>query len=76
VIGVAWTGSEQNFEEFIDRHGLSFPNISDGPGAIYDRFGVPYQPAFALVDADGNVETLIGAADDDVLDMLINNLVS
>jgi peroxiredoxin len=76
VVGVAWTGSEQNFEEFVGRHGITFPNISDAPGAVYDRFGVPYQPAFALVDADGNVETLIGSADDAVLDMLIGNMVS
>jgi hypothetical protein len=76
VVGVAWTGNEQNFEEFVGRHGLTFTNISDAPGAVYDRFEIPYQPAFALVDADGNVETLIGSADDAVLDMLIGNMVS
>jgi hypothetical protein len=35
---------------------------------IYERFGIPAQPAFVVVDADGKVETLLGAVDEETLD--------
>lgn len=70
-IGVAWTGSDAEFQEFVDRHGLSFPQISDDVADVYGRFGVAYQPALAIVHPDGAVETLFGAADEELLDSLI-----
>ena len=76
MVGVAWTGSESDFEDFVSRHGLTFPSLSDGAGAVYDRFQIPYQPAFAVVRPDGQVETLLGSAGDDVIDMIIRDAVS
>jgi peroxiredoxin len=76
VIGVAWTGSESDFEDFVGRHGLTFPSLSDDAGDVYDRFQIPYQPAFALVRPDGRVETLLGSAGDDVIDMIIRDATS
>ena len=70
-VGVAWTGSEGEFQEFIDRHGLTFPQISDDQADVFTRFGVAAQPALAIVHPDGAVETLLGAADDELLDSLI-----
>lgn len=75
MIGVAWTGSEADFEDFVDRHRLTFPSISDAPGTVFDRFGIPYQPAFALVHTDGRIDSLLGSADADVIDMIIGQAI-
>jgi len=73
---VAWTGSSGDYADFAARHGLTFPSLDDTPGSIYDRFEVPYQPAFAIVRPDGTVETLLGAGDDAIIDMLISAALS
>lgn len=73
MVGVAWTGSEGDFEDFVGRHGLTFPSLSDAPGEIFGRFEIPYQPAFAMVRPDGRVETLLGSADDTVIDMIVRD---
>ena len=75
-IGVAWAGSDDDFQDFIDEHDLTFPQISDDPGAVFDRFGVPAQPALVLSAADGTVERLLGAVDDTALDNLLTALTT
>jgi peroxiredoxin len=70
-VGVAWTGTDAEFQEFIDRHGLTFPQISDDAADVYRRFDVAAQPALAIIRPDGEVETLFGAADGELLDSLI-----
>jgi len=67
-VGVAWAGDDAEFAEFIDRHALTFPQISDPAGEIYDRFEVPIQPALAVVDVDGEVTTFFGAIDGEQID--------
>lgn len=49
---------------FVDRHDLSFTNVDDRDGVVFERFGVPGQPAWAFVAQDGTVTTHIGALDD------------
>ena len=39
-------------QDFIDKHGLTFPQISDDPGDVFNRFGVSYQPALVIVNTD------------------------
>ncbi len=75
MVGVAWTGSSSDYNDFATRYGLTFPSLDDTSGAVYERFGIPYQPAFAVVSPDGTVETLIGAGDDEVIDMLISGML-
>jgi len=75
-IGVAWTGSDDEFQGFIDEHGLTFPQLSDDAGEVYARFEVPAQPAFVVVDAAGNVETLFGAVEGDILDDIIQDAIA
>jgi hypothetical protein len=50
---------------------LTFPQISDDAADVFTRFGVATQPALALILPDGEVQTLYGAADDELLDSLI-----
>lgn len=75
-MGVAWTGSDDQFREFIDRYELTFPQISDDGGEIYTRFEIPAQPGFAFILPSGEVQTLIGAADEAVLDSLISGALA
>lgn len=75
-VGVAWTGDDESFQGFIDDHGLTFPQISDDPGDVFERFDVPAQPALVLVAVDGTVERLLGAVDETALDNLLDALVA
>lgn len=69
---MAWTGDDDSFQDFIDEHGLTFPQISDDPGAVYERFDVAFQPALAIVKTDGSIETVAGMVDDTLLDQIIS----
>jgi peroxiredoxin len=71
-VGVAWTGSDGAFQDFIDEHGLTFPQISDDPGDVFDRFGVAYQPALVIVNTDGSTELVAGAVGDELLSQIIS----
>jgi peroxiredoxin len=68
---VAWTGNDDAFQGFIDKHGLTFPQISDDPGDVFNRFGVSYQPAIVIVNTDGSTELLAGSVDEELLDQVI-----
>ena len=72
---MAWTGDEDSFQDFIDRHGVTFPNIDDGPGEVFNRFGISYQPALVIVGTDGSTETVAGAVDDSLLEQIISEAV-
>jgi hypothetical protein len=43
---------------------------------VFGRFQVPGQPAFAVVHPDGSVETLLGAADGELLDSLVERALA
>jgi hypothetical protein len=43
---------------------------------VFQRFEVPSQPAFALVTASGEVETLLGSADEELLDSIITDALA
>lgn len=75
-MGVAWVGDDASFQDFVDEHGLTFPQISDDPGDVFLRFEVPSQPAFAIVDADGSVELVQGAVDEATLDEILTDATS
>lgn len=62
-------------QAFVDRHGLTFPSLRDDDGAIFARFGVPAQPAWAFVGPDGTVETALGAQPEDELVARLGALV-
>ena len=74
-VGVAWFGDDDAFQGFIDQHGLTFPQVSDDPGEVYARFGIASQPALAVISADGEVQQVFGAVDDDTLDGILRRAV-
>jgi peroxiredoxin len=67
-VGVAWYGDDPSFQGFVDKYGLTFPQISDNGGSVFSRFGVPQQPAMALIDAAGAVQVSLGAVEEGALD--------
>ena len=67
-VGVAWYGDDASFQGFIDKHGLTFPQVSDDAGDVFARFDAPAQPAMAIIDAAGVVQVSLGAVDDATLD--------
>lgn len=68
---MAWYGDDESFQGFVDKHGLTFPQVADDPGDVFARFGVPSQPALVVVRPDGSTEQLLGAVDEDVLENLL-----
>jgi hypothetical protein len=60
----------------MDRYDLTFPQISDESGDVFARFEIPTQPAFVIIRPDGEVQTLYGAADDQLLDSLITDALA
>lgn len=73
-VGVAWSGADAAFKDFIVRHGLTFPQISDSAGNVYLRFSIASQPALAIIDADGAVQTFLGALDETSLDNALTSI--
>ena len=61
---MTWLGSESSYASFIERHGLTFPNIDDSEGEIFARFGVVGQPAWAMVKPNGEAEVMMGVLSD------------
>lgn len=73
---MAWFGSDDSFQDFVDRHGLTFPQVSDDDGVVFARFEVPAQPALVIISPDGEVQTLFGAVDEALLDDIIGDAVA
>ncbi len=72
---MSWKGSERSAEEFVARHGLSFPSIYDPTGEVFSRFRVLSQPAYAFSDGSGGIELVPGAMDFGELDAAMAGLV-
>ena len=71
---MAWAGDENAFADFITRHDLTFPQISDNAGEVYARFSIPSQPAVVVVGTDGTTRTFLGAVDEASLDAALTDV--
>ncbi|MBY0387172.1 MAG: protein disulfide oxidoreductase [Mycobacterium pseudokansasii] len=60
-VGVAAQDQLPAMRQFVDRYQLSaFPQLADTDAAIWARFGVVAQPAFAFVGATGHIDVVEG----------------
>ncbi|MDZ7885450.1 MAG: protein disulfide oxidoreductase [Mycobacterium sp.] len=75
-VGVAALDQEPAMQEFVDRYDLGFTNIADVDGAVWQRFGVTAQPAFAFVGADGSVDVVRGTLGEPALSTRVSTLVN
>lgn len=73
---MAWAGDSGSYQDFISRHGLTFVNLDDSEGDVFQRFNVPGQPAWAFVSQDGTAEVELGGLSASELDDRVMNLTS
>lgn len=67
-VGVAAQDEVSAMKDFVDRFNLgSFPHIADTDAAVWQRFGVTYQPAYAFIGSDGSVAMETDQLDKDEL---------
>lgn len=58
-VGVAAQDQLPAMQEFAAKHRIdAFTNLNDERAAVWAKFGVTYQPAFAFISADGKVEVV------------------
>ena len=55
---------------------MTFPQIDDTSAEVFRRFGVAAQPAFAVITAEGEVQTLLGAVDEELLDQIVEAAIA
>ncbi|WP_428350795.1 protein disulfide oxidoreductase [Mycolicibacterium sp.] len=60
-LGVAGLAEVPAMKEFVDKYPVdTFTQLADTDGAVWTKFGVTQQPAFAFLNADGNIEVVRG----------------
>jgi peroxiredoxin len=58
-LGVAALDEVPAMRQFVERHGLGgFGHVADTDTAVWKRFGVTAQPAYAFIGADGEVDVV------------------
>ena len=75
-LGVPGLGEVADMREFVagTRTG-AMTHVVDADGALWQRFGVVAQPAFAFVGADGSVRTFGGSLDQQSLRQAVDELL-
>jgi hypothetical protein len=65
VVGMPGRGEVAEMQEFVADTGTGgLTHLVDADGSLWRRFGVVYQPAFALVSTDGTVRLHRGGMDE------------
>lgn len=58
-VGVAAQDEVPAMQQFVDTYPVGgFTHLADTDGAVWAKFGVTYQPAYAFIDADGGVDVV------------------
>lgn len=67
-VGVAAQDEVPAMRDFVARYDLgSFPHLADTEAAVWRRFGVTYQPAYAFVSSSGEIQVETRQLDKDEL---------
>lgn len=76
-VGVAGLGETADMRDFVEDYDVdAFEHLADLDGALWQRFGVVQQPAYAFVDATGTVEVVRGELGEDGLAQHMATLTS
>lgn len=60
-VGVAGLDEVPAIQEFVDKSPVkAFTQLVDSDGAVWAKFGVTQQPAFAFVQPDGGIDVVTG----------------
>ena len=74
-LGVASRDSVEAMASFVDGFGVGgFPHAADVDGVLWDRFGVPYQPAWVFIDSSGQAVRVFGALPEQDLISILEDL--
>jgi hypothetical protein len=73
-VGVAWNGTQGEIDEFISRHGLTFPNVRDDDGEIFASFSVASQPAWVFQNKTGERVVESRALPEDEVNSRLNGI--
>ena len=74
-VGVAAQDEVPAMQDFVGRFDLSsFPHIADTDAAVWKRFGVIYQPAYAFISSNGEITMETDQLDKDELLARVNAL--
>jgi len=73
-VGVAWNGTQGEIDEFISRHGLTFPNVLDSDGEIFASFSVASQPAWVFQSKTGERVVESRALPEDEVNSRLNGI--
>ncbi len=73
-MGIAWNGTQGEIDEFISRHGLTFPNVRDGDGEIFASFSVASQPAWVFQSKTGERVVESRALPEDEVNSRLNGI--
>jgi thiol-disulfide isomerase/thioredoxin len=76
-VGVAALDQLPAMQQFVSKYDLGFfPNIADVDGAVWQKFGVTAQPAYAFIAPDGSVDTVRGTLSESDLTARIRTLAA
>jgi hypothetical protein len=76
-LGMPGRGAVGDMKEFVADTGTGgLTHVVDGDGALWQRFGVVSQPAFAFIGADGTARTFAGGLDQDSLRQAVDELLA
>jgi peroxiredoxin len=53
-VGVAARSDQASMQDFVSKYNLNFTNLNDVDGSIWQRFNVPWQPAYVFEKPDGS----------------------
>ncbi|WP_434444227.1 redoxin domain-containing protein [Lentzea sp. E54] len=74
-LGVAAQDQVPAMQQFVQRYDLqSFQHVADVDSAVWKRFGVTAQPAYAFIDASGRVEVVTSQLSEDDLRQRLGRL--
>jgi peroxiredoxin len=61
-VGVAALDQLPAMQKFVDEYPVKgFSHLADTDGAVWAKFGITQQPAYAFVSADGNIDVVRGS---------------
>jgi thiol-disulfide isomerase/thioredoxin len=60
-VGVAAQDSLPAMQEFVSKYPVRFTHLADTNAAIWARFGVSHQPAYAFISPDGGIDVYRGS---------------
>jgi len=62
MYGVPGRSDQAGMDQFVNEYGLGdIVQIVDADGSLWSTFGVPSQPAYALINDNGEITTIQGA---------------